>query len=92
MTGPLGAALGGLVGGHLGGLVGSLAATDEVTPPRRLAGMLVAVAVEDEPQSLQVIRLLQGVDGSDLERAEGNIRAGDWIDFDPLSQPQPLNA
>ncbi|UWE14160.1 hypothetical protein [Herbaspirillum huttiense] len=92
VTGPLGAALGGLVGGHLGGLVGSLAATDEVTPPRRLAGMLVAVAVEDEPQSLQVIRLLQGVDGSDLERAEGNIRAGDWIDFDPLSQPQPLNA
>ena len=54
--------------------------------------MLVAVAVEDEPQSLQVIRLLQGVDGSDLERAEGNIRAGDWIDFDPLSQPQPVNA
>ena len=87
VTGPLGAALGGLVGGHLGGLVGSLAATDDEPLPRRLAGMMVAVAVEDEQQRHDVIRLLRGLDAGDLERAEGSIREGDWVDFDPLSIP-----
>lgn len=90
VTGPLGPALGGLVGGHLGGLVGSLAATDDDPIPRRVAGMMVAVAAEQEQQAAQAIRLLQGLAGADLERAEGNIQEGDWTDFDPLSIPQPV--
>lgn len=90
MTGPLGPALGGLVGGHLGGLVGSLAATDDDPLPRRVAGMLVAVAVGDPQQEREAIRLLQALESADLERGEGTIREGDWIDFDPLSIPQPV--
>ena len=91
VTGPLGAALGGLVGGHLGGLVGSLAATDDAPLPRRVAGMMVAIAVADEQQGSDVIRLLRGLQASDLERAEGSIREGDWVDFDPLSIPQAVD-
>ncbi|WP_343651657.1 hypothetical protein [Herbaspirillum sp.] len=90
VSGPLGPVLGGLVGGHLGGLVGSLSATDDDPAPRRLAGMLVAVALAEPAQEQRAVRVLQQLQGSEVERAQGQIEQGDWIDFDPLRAPQPL--
>ncbi|UIN19308.1 hypothetical protein [Herbaspirillum frisingense] len=100
VAGPLGPVLGGLVGGHLGGLVGSLSATDDDPVPRRVAGMLVAVQLDESADvadsadavnsaiEQRAMRVLQDLQGTDLERAEGQIRDGDWIDFDPLIPPQ----
>ncbi|MDR6582515.1 hypothetical protein HBH1_01710 [Herbaspirillum sp. BH-1] len=97
VAGPLGPVLGGLVGGHLGGLVGSLSATDDDPVPRRVAGMLVAVQLDESADVVdsadfaleqRAMRVLQDLQGTDLERAEGQIRDGDWIDFDPLIAPQ----
>ena len=88
VAGPLGPVLGGLVGGHLGGLVGSLSATDDDPLPRRVAGMLVAVQVGqsgDATLEQRAVKVLRDLQGLDLERAGGEIRDGDWIDFDPLS-------
>lgn len=90
VTGPLGPALGGLVGGHVGGLVGSLSATDDDPAPRRAAGMRVAVAVADEAEQDKALRLLRSLGAVDIERSSGTIRDGDWIDFDPLSAPVPV--
>ena len=98
VAGPLGPVLGGLVGGHLGGLVGSLSATDDDPVPLRVAGMLVAVQLDDSAASAdsaveqRAMRVLQDLQGADLERAEGQIRDGDWIDFDPLVEPQWIPA
>jgi len=100
VAGPLGPVLGGLVGGHLGGLVGSLSATDDDPVPRRVAGMLVAVQLDESADvadsvdaadfaiEQRAMKVLQDLQGTDLERAEGQIRDGDWIDFDPLIAPQ----
>ncbi|QJQ00952.1 hypothetical protein [Herbaspirillum rubrisubalbicans] len=90
VTGPLGPALGGLVGGHVGGLVGSLSANDDDPAPRRAAGMRVAVAVADGAEQDKALRLLRSLGAVDIERSSGTIRDGDWIDFDPLSAPVPV--
>lgn len=87
VAGPLGPALGGLVGGHVGGLVGSLGATDEHSAPRRAAGMLVAVQVGDQQAEQKALDCLRSLHPEDIERAQGEIHAGDWDDFDPLVAP-----
>jgi len=35
-----------------------------------------------------VVELLQRMGATDIERAEGIWRNGDWVDFDPLAPPQ----
>lgn len=100
--GPIGAITGGLLGAHVGGLVGGLSqmkergdigkhAEDvENAAPVRHAGMYVAIAVnEDEDEGLAA-RTLASSGAIDLERADGTIRDGDWVDFDPTSSPIPL--
>ncbi len=93
--GPVGPVLGALVGAHVGSLF-SLSKMKEAGEPEkgggnqrmpRLSGMLVAVAVAgagEEPLAMDVFRTL-GI--HHLERAEGSIIGGDWVDFDPLSLP-----
>jgi len=100
--GPVGTVTGGLVGAHIGGLVGGLskmkekgdtgdAAQDvENATPVRHSGMLVAVAVDDQEHHDHVINLLRSLGASDIERAQGTIENGDWVDFDPLSAPEFL--
>lgn len=89
VTGPLGAIAGGLVGAHIGSLIGSLSQTDEdhEIPPVRQSGMLVAVSVSDATEEQRAIDTLRRAGGTCLERAQGQIVDGDWIDFDPLSSP-----
>ncbi len=90
IAGPLGVVTGALVGAHVGSLVGSLSRTDDSTdiPPLRKSGMLVAVAVSGANEEERAITTLRTANASCMERSEGQIVNGDWIDFDPLSIPQ----
>lgn len=98
VLGPLGPVTGGLLGAHIGGLVGSMSQMKERgetgeghdvenAAPIRKSGMMVAVSVLDDRQQDAVVRLLQSLGASDLERAEGTIENGDWSDFDPVAPP-----
>ncbi|WP_426111502.1 hypothetical protein [Massilia sp. PWRC2] len=103
LTGPFGAIVGGLVGAHIGSLFSfskmknkGEAETDGDNADRvRKSGMLVAVAVAladgtaaaatDEGGAIDALRR---VGAHHIERAAGTIVGGDWVDFDPLSEPQ----
>lgn len=89
VTGPLGAVVGSLLGAHVGSLMGSLSQTDnaEDFPPTRRAGMLVAVSISSQDEEQRAIDTLRTIGPTHLERAEGQIVEGDWVDFDPLSSP-----
>jgi hypothetical protein len=97
VTGPLGPVLGGLVGAHLGSLF-SFSKLKEAGEPEdgghnrqrpRKAGMMIAVSVENAAEEERVLGLLERHGAHDIERAQGEIRNGDWRDFNPNSLPHP---
>ena len=98
VTGPLGPLVGGLVGGHVGSLFsfskmkdrGEAEQGGENVVAPRAAGMLVAVAFDDQAAQDKAIDVLRRVGAHHLERAEGNIVDGDWADFDPASLPEVI--
>ncbi|MBD8654320.1 hypothetical protein IFT68_01615 [Oxalobacteraceae sp. CFBP 13730] len=98
VTGPIGPIVGGLVGGHIGSLFsfskmkdrGEAEEGGENSVPPRTAGMLVAVAFTDPAQEVRAVELLRQLGAHHLERAQGNIVAGDWADFDPSSRPDVI--
>lgn len=105
VLGPAGPVLGAAVGAYGGSLVGALHKMEEpehaadhdgavaveeptVEDVPRKAGILIAVAVRsalDEQRALDVMRR----DAEEVEEATGELRDGDWIDFDPL-RPKKL--
>jgi hypothetical protein len=89
ILGPVGAVTGALVGAYAGSLMGSMSQTDEVEeiPDMRQAGMLLAVAVDNADDEQRALDTLRRAGAFHLERANGQIINGDWIDFDPLSLP-----
>lgn len=54
----------------------------------RTSGMLVAVVATDLDAQEEAISVLRKVGARDLEKSEGKIVNGDWVDFDPL---KPVN-
>lgn len=93
VLGPVGAMAGAAVGAYVGSLVGAL---NKLPPdedkgdthlPRepRKSGVLVAVAAPTSPQRASAIELLRAAGAEEVEYAEGEIRGGDWTDFDPLA-------
>ena len=98
VTGPVGPIVGGLVGAHVGSLFSFSKMKDRgeheegepgfenMREPRK-AGMLVAVAFDDPAADARAVDILRGLGAFQIERAEGNIVAGDWADFDPNSMP-----
>lgn len=99
LLGPVGVVTGGLVGAHIGGLVGSMSKMKEHgetggneeeaenAAPIRRSGMMVAVAVDGHEQEEQAINLFRSLGATDIERAEGTIADGDWMDFNPVEPP-----
>lgn len=97
--GPIGAVTGALVGAHVGGLVGSLSEMKERGEtgehgedadnaiPLRTSGLLLAVEIGAPGDEQQAIGILRGAGAQDIERAQGTIVGGDWVDFDPLTPP-----
>lgn len=95
VTGPVGPIVGGLVGAHVGTLYSfhKMKEADEgeeggAAPPEpRKPGMLVAVALAGPDEEARALDTLRRLGAHHLERAEGTIENGDWVDFDPLSRP-----
>jgi hypothetical protein len=90
-AGPPGAAVGAGIGAYVGSLVGALhgmrgSGTPE-HPNRRPAGTLVAVRIESGNAEQAAITKLQTHGAIHIEKAEGLWRDGQWIDFDPVSEP-----
>jgi len=90
--------VGGLVGAHVGSLFSFSKLKDrgeheegepgaENMREQRKAGMLIAVAFDDPARDAQAVEVLRGLGAFQIERAQGNIVAGDWADFDPNSMP-----
>ncbi len=92
------------VGAHVGGMAGALAATrtsdeekqqtetrapDADAVDMRRGGMTLAVRVDPGTEKT-VIDLLGAAAVEDLERAQGEWSAGEWVDFDPLSPPHKI--
>jgi phage tail tape-measure protein len=89
VLGPIAPITGAAVGAYAGSLMGSMSQTDEVEeiPDVRQAGMMVAVAIEGSDEEQRALDTLRAEGAFSLERANGQIVNGDWIDFDPLSSP-----
>lgn len=97
LLGPAGAATGALVGAYVGSLPGALAESkghpqaDQTraeatrTVEERQAGMMLSVEVADGSRESMAIRVLEDAGATDMERGDGHIVGGDWVDFDPLS-------
>ncbi len=62
----------------------------EASTPRK-SGSLVAVAVAGLIEQTNALRILRATNAVDIERAEGTITAGEWADFDPLSNAELVN-
>ena len=102
LTGPVGPIVGGLVGAHLGSLFSFSKMKDRgehekgepghenMREPRQ-AGMLIAVAFDDAADDARAIDVLRGLGAQQIERAKGNIVAGDWADFEPNSMPDIIH-
>lgn len=97
VLGPVGVAIGAGIGAYTGSLVGAVSSTDkqsdvdeqtgqpsfaqpEIT--ERHAGVLVAVRVSDDNRQT-AIDTLNSLGAEDVEQTEGDLRDGQWHDFDP---------
>lgn len=99
LTGPVGPIVGGLVGAHVGSLFSfskmkdrgehesGEAGGENMREPRQ-AGMLIAVAFDEASEEARAVQVLRTLGAQQIERALGNIVAGDWTDFDPTSMPE----
>lgn len=97
VTGPIGPIVGGLVGAHVGSLF-SFSKMKEAGEPEqggegenlvepRKTGMLVAVALPEGADEAAALEVFRRLGSHHIERAEGTIENGDWVDFDPNSMP-----
>ncbi len=82
------------VGAYTGSLVGALNSLgdqpNDPQPPvenERRAGVMVAIRADDEIAQQQAITLLRTHGAQTIERAQGEWRNGEWVDFDPRRPP-----
>ena len=94
-TGPFGVAALAATGAYVGALAGAVSSTDDhhnAQPLRRAAGVMVAALVGDDGREDAAISALRDAGALSIERARGTILDGDWSDFDPVAQPQFVDA
>ena len=87
----VGAYVGSLAGGLTGSRDGNPAKATREEPVERKAGVMIAVRVADDAQNT-VVGVLREQGGADIERAEGEWRDGEWVDFDPVAKPRLVDA
>ena len=93
--GPSAAFVAGGVGAYVGSLLGAVgnmhdkpgtsADAARTTNLRRQSGMQVAALAPGEAEQASAVSILRSHGATDIEKPEGRIVAGDWLDFDPLS-------
>jgi hypothetical protein len=91
--GPLAGAAAAGVGAYVGGLAGATSESEEHDDEpqriwRRPAAVMAAVAVNDAARERAALDALRTTGAHNIERADGEIRDGDWIDFDPIASPK----
>lgn len=96
VAGPPGAAVGAGIGAYVGSLVGALHGMEgrgtKEDPVRRPAGIVVAVRIESGQAEQSAIATLRTQGAIHVEKADGEWRDGQWIDFNPVSAPVILHA
>jgi len=106
ILGPGAVIAGAAVGAYVGSFVGALdnmqpaevagATTSTTATPMpsdsRKSGMLVAVVATESREQLSAIGVLRGAGATDIERAEGEIRNGEWPGFNPLTPVVSVDA
>jgi hypothetical protein len=84
------------VAAYTGSLVGAMGGMqDEQSlqlPQLRPAGVILAVRIARAPSEKLVIDDLRNSGAEDIERAEGQWRNGDWVDFNPVQEPHLVAA
>ena len=87
----IGLAAGG-VAAYTSSLVGALNGMEEAgaddEPSRRPAGIILAVRIATPDTEKRVIFDLQEHGAADIEKANGEWRNGDWVDFNPVERPK----
>jgi hypothetical protein len=94
--GPIGAAAGAAVGAYVGSLAGALSGIeenveskpDDANAVRRPGGVIVAVNIEGQAAEQEVASILRDSGAGLVERADGEWRDGQWVDFDPVAPPR----
>ncbi len=100
-AGVIGAAMGGPVvalaaagvAAYTGSLLGALNGLGDESSPdrgpdRRASGIILAVRIADPNAEKRVISDLEHQGAADIEKANGEWRDGDWVDFNPIARPQ----
>ena len=64
--------------------------TDDPQPQARRGGLMVAVRVTPQTEPA-VLDAFQAAEVQDIERARGEWRDGQWVDFDPSHQPDRID-
>lgn len=84
------------VAAYTGSLIGAMGGMqDEQShqlPNLRPAGVMLAVRIAPASSEKFVIADLRICGAVDIEKAEGEWRDGDWIDFDPVQEPHLVAA
>jgi hypothetical protein len=83
------------VGAYTGSFAGNLSVVSEEgvpMPAPRRAGVLVAVRLEGDQATQHASIILRAKGGEDLEMADGELRDGKWIDFDPNTPQRFISA
>ncbi len=86
----LGSAAAGAYAGSLAGALNALPDTDDESKPAepaRTPGLMIAVRIDRPDGSSAAQRILRAEGGVDIEEAEGILRNGQWVDFDPREPP-----
>jgi hypothetical protein len=87
---PLVGVAGPLVGAYVGSLIGGMNKTsDQDQPYEHREGLRVAVALNGSESEQRVLDILKAQGATDLERVQGKIENGDWVDFNPVEPPTP---
>lgn len=76
-------------GAYVGSLIGAVHELPSDDSKIREAGVTVAVRIDDASRAGDASRVLEQSGGTRIERAEGVIRDGEWVDFDPRRPPAP---
>lgn len=83
------------VGAYTGSFAGNLNGAGEGDQPTlapRRAGVLVAVRLAGNQATQRVSMILSAQGGEDNELADGVLRDGKWVDFDPVTPQRFISA
>ena len=94
LGGPVIALAAAATGAYVGSLAGALdgLGNHDDRPAPRPGGIILSVRIANPVNENRVIDTLRAEGAADIERAEGEWRNGDWVDFNPVAAPQLVDA